>query len=142
MVLDVLKNMTKEGQTILLEELEKNNPALHQEVQEARTINLSDILPEVAKDMMNDRVKELNGLLEAKKGFDKLGYFKDRWNDERQYEDFKEYIKAIENLFQDAAPAAKVTKVTKGFKIYVTYKGVHVYYTVSTKSISVKCEVK
>jgi hypothetical protein len=44
-----------------------------------------------------------------------------RWEDEKAYEDFREYEKVIRECFRSAAPESSVLKITKAFRIHVRF---------------------
>jgi len=46
----------------------------------------------------------------------RLLYLKQRWDDEKEYEDFSEYLAVIKKIF---LPITKNVKATKGFKIFL-----------------------
>lgn len=76
----------------------------------------------------------------------RLGYFVSRWSDEKEYEDFADYKTAIVNAFEGLGIGAKVTGVTKAFKITFTAPtlGNEVQYVtkVNLRSITTKIETK
>lgn len=47
----------------------------------------------------------------------KLHYMRERWQDEKQYEDFSEYQQIIKDIFTTGG--YEVKKITKGFKITI-----------------------
>ncbi len=62
-----------------------------------------------------DRAEILNHLIQ--KTSDHLFYLYDRWQDEKKYEDFEDYIKSIKEKFKAILPEAEVVSVTKKFHI-------------------------
>jgi hypothetical protein len=68
---------------------------------------------------------------------DHCGYLWARWQDEREYEDFKDYVESIEAKFRTELPAAKVLKVTKRpFKVDFELEGERRFVKVTGTSAS------
>jgi hypothetical protein len=66
------------------------------------------------------RLEQVMDDLSVAKIMDRILYLKDRWQDEREYEDFAEYETAIINLFIDTP--YEVASVTRGFAVNLVEK--------------------
>ncbi len=64
-----------------------------------------------------------------------LGYLKGRWLDEREYEDFAEYKKAIAKIFESVGYVVK--NVTKGFAITLEKNSVKCVLKYNATSLTV-----
>ena len=65
-----------------------------------------------------------------------LYYLKQRWNDEREYEDFDEYVKIFRDTFKDYG--FKNVKLTKSFKITINHLGWETQFRLNFNGISFK----
>ena len=80
-----------------------------------------------------DNVKEFNKLLSNDKAFDYLATLRGRWEDEREYEDFEDYRKAIKNSLEKIG--VKTLKINKDFKIIALYKSLQIELKVNLTCI-------
>ena len=85
-----------------------------------------------------DKQQSIETMARAKTFLDKyadfLGQLKDRWADEQEYEDWKDYEKLIRHTITDY-PIKKVVKVGL---VYTDVSGLDVKVTVNSSNISYK----
>lgn len=61
--------------------------------------------------IMDELARRFQPLLE------KLGYLRDRWQDEREYEDWSDYVEAMKKLTPPEMAFVKATKAPFGFVV-------------------------
>ena len=65
-----------------------------------------------------------------------LSYLYDRWQDEREYEDFKMYEKAMRDLLKEVQPEAYFIKATKRpFGYTFNFNGLQIQFKVTSKNM-------
>lgn len=57
------------------------------------------------------------------KSADELMYLRDRWSDEKEYEDFNDYKTRITEFMQKLVPGVSVLSITKSFDITLKMPG-------------------
>tara|TARA_R100000656_G_scaffold17475_1_gene16356 strand:- start:156 stop:476 length:321 start_codon:yes stop_codon:yes gene_type:complete len=68
---------------------------------------------------MNVQLKEKRALINNVLGDGRLFYLYDRWQDEKEYEDFADYIEQVKNLIEGFGLV--FIKMTKGFKVAIRH---------------------
>jgi len=70
----------------------------------------------------------------------RLFYLYDRWQDEKEYEDFADYIEHTKNFIEEHGLA--FVKMTKGFKVTIKHNDIIVYIKINKSSANVTYEGK
>jgi len=82
------------------------------------------------EDTLKEVQKATNALYKEKGN--SFEYFYDRWQDEKHYEDFNDYKKAIKDLIPKEFTFKKVTE--KPFRITLELKGFKITFTINSKA--------
>ena len=67
------------------------------------------------------RAKIMGNLVD--KTAEHLSYLQSRWQDEKKYEDFNDYIKSFKDKVKEVLPMAEVLSMTKKFEITIKVPG-------------------
>lgn len=83
-------------------------------------------------------IRDLKSILKNQRLIDEIYALRDRWIDERDYEDFDEYDAAVVDMFNsvislNGSDVLRVKKVSKNFKITFAAGGTVVHFTASGK---------
>tara|TARA_R110002051_G_scaffold275935_1_gene336900 strand:+ start:50 stop:310 length:261 start_codon:yes stop_codon:yes gene_type:complete len=68
-----------------------------------------------------------------------LWYLRERWEDEKDYEDFADYIEKTRNFVEKFG--FTFIKMTETFKIHMQHLGTNVHLSISSKGMSITTSV-
>lgn len=124
MSMDDLRNLEKNISKLSMEELEAVI-ARKQELQKIKREAFKEIAEELFKTLTKEKT-------------DKIYYLKDRWSEEKDYEDFNDYKPIIEKVFEDTD--FEFIKITKAFKATLKHKtsNIKLAITFNWKGMKVK----